>query len=184
MRKLLCGIALTLSLAGCTSVTNGAAMAPLGKCTEKGFEDLPAASMDCGDVYETEFIVSGVTPRLVEEGDDKLLYIIRDTELDHNVLLPPRSDEIAIRSYEFKLVVVERMNNADVVQILVSDNCPVESLYEPSGPLCTSTGPLLGQQVNTEEAAIMVGRPLVDRMEQIATDGNRFTVYTVGTASA
>ena len=100
-------------------------------------------------------------------------------------MLPPRSNEVPIKPYAHATTIVERFKNADVVQALVSDNCPVESLYDPdTGPICAATGPLLGQQLNAKEAAVMLGQPVVDKLEQMARDSNRFTVYTVGTASS
>lgn len=186
MRKLLCGIVLVLLLCGCTVATNGAAGAPSDKCIKKGFEDLPAESSQCGVTFEPKYALNGITARLVDVDGHGVMYLIYDFSLRDSFQLAVPSDEIAVRPYAHRQVVVNRLNDADMVTVLVSDDCEVERIivFESEGPVCTGIGPEFGQQATAKEVAVMIGQPMTDRLERIAADSGRLTIYEVSAAKS
>lgn len=184
MRRMLRAVSvmlIALVMTGCTNAIQGEAKVPSGRCPFEGYEDLPAVSTDCGVSISVRGLAKGYTARPVQLDGNTVLYFITSEPLNSDTVMPPlNKDSEVVRQYAHAAVQgVQRTPNADVVQIVVSNDCPVESLYDH--PLlqldCHDAGPLLGWQLTQAGAITVLSQPMVDGIETTAREANHRTTY-------
>jgi hypothetical protein len=185
MRRTLCAVStilIALAMSGCTNLVQGEATAPSSRCLIEGYEDLPAVSLDCGSSVPVRGLAAGYTARSVQLEGRSVLYLITDEPLDNDTVMPPlNKDSGVVHQYAHAAVQgVQRTPNADVVLIVVSNDCPVEKLYDhPQLQLdCHDAGSLLGWQLMTQAGAVTVlSQSMVDSIETTAEKANHRTTY-------
>ncbi len=184
MRRILYAVSMlliTLTASGCATHVQGEAQAPPGKCLHQGYEDLPAISSDCGVTVSVTGLARGYTARSVRLDGHDVLYFITSQSLGDTMAVPPLNEGIkVVRQYAYVAIQgVQRMPLVDVVQIVASNDCPVDKLYDH--PLlqldCHDVGPLLGWSLTPEGAATVLSQSMVNDIKATASRANDRTVY-------
>ena len=184
MRRLLYAggmILIMLVASSCAHRVQGEAQAPSVKCLHQGYEDLLAINSDCGVAISVVGLARGYTARSVRLNGHDALYFISSKPLGDDTVLPPlNSDSSVVRQYAHAAIQgIQRTPSEDVVQIVASDNCPVDQLYDhPLMQLdCHDAGPLFGWRLTPEGAATILSQPMVDDIKATAHRANDRTVY-------
>jgi hypothetical protein len=177
-----------LGISGCSFTVQGAAVASQERCPVVGYQKLPVTSFYCRQALEPAPAKKWTAQYVTLDGR-LVLYIMNAQLLDNKTMQLPKVDERHVRPYVHSVVVaVKRYPQTDIVQLEVSDTCPLEKWENGNISIdlgCSGIplGSLQQAGLTTAQAAVVLGQAMVDDIEAQAIGNGRHTLYQMSISS-